>query len=72
MVKAQCMDHTRLTWNRSASFPFSQKGEREMRKAMAELDPEQRAALLYLADLGTAVFASALIVSLIKLVVDLA
>ena len=43
-----------------------------MRKAMAELDPEQRAALLYLADLGTAVFASALIVSLIKIVVDLA
>ncbi|HLZ01572.1 MAG TPA: hypothetical protein VKR55_05390 [Bradyrhizobium sp.] len=43
-----------------------------MRKALEELDPEQRAALLYLADLGTAVFGSALIVSLIRFVVDLA
>jgi hypothetical protein len=42
-----------------------------MRKAIAEMDPEQRAALLYVADLGTAVCASGLIVSLMKSVVDL-
>jgi len=41
-----------------------------MRKAIAELDAEERAALLYLADLGTATCASALIVSLLKLIVD--
>lgn len=42
-----------------------------MRKALAELDAEQREALLYLADLGTAVCSSGLIVSLIKAFVDL-
>jgi len=42
-----------------------------MRKAMAELDAEQREALLYLADLGTAICASGLIVSLMKAFVDL-
>lgn len=42
-----------------------------MRKAIAALDPEQRAALLYVADLGTAIFAAGLIVSLIRLAVDL-
>ena len=41
-----------------------------MRKAIAELDAEQRAALLYLADLGTAICAAGLVVSVIKLVVD--
>jgi hypothetical protein len=39
-----------------------------MRKAIAELDEEQRAALLQVADFGTAVCASALIVSLLRLV----
>jgi hypothetical protein len=38
-----------------------------MRKAIAELDEEQRAALLYVADLGTAICASALIASLLRL-----
>jgi hypothetical protein len=42
-----------------------------MRKAIAQLDAEQRAALLYLADLGTAVCASGLIVSLLKSLVDI-
>lgn len=41
-----------------------------MRKALAELDAEERAALLYLADLGTALCASGLVVSVIRLVVD--
>jgi hypothetical protein len=39
-----------------------------MRKAIAELDEEQRAALLQVADLGTAICASALIVSVLKLI----
>jgi hypothetical protein len=39
-----------------------------MRKALAELDEEQRATLLYVADLGTAVCASALIVSVLRLI----
>ena len=42
-----------------------------MRKAIAELDNEAREALLYLADLGTAICASGLIASLIKAFVDL-
>jgi hypothetical protein len=41
-----------------------------MRKAVDQLDAEERAALLYLADLGTAICSSALAVSLLKLVVD--
>ena len=39
-----------------------------MRKAIAELDEEQRATLLYVADFGTAVCASALIVSVLRLI----
>lgn len=39
-----------------------------MRKAIAALDTEQRAQLLYLADLGTAMFSSALAVSILKAV----
>jgi hypothetical protein len=42
-----------------------------MRKAIAELDADQRAALLYVADLGTALCASGLIVGLLKEAVDL-
>lgn len=42
-----------------------------MRKAIAELDPEQRRQLLYLADLGTSLFSSALVVCLLKSIVDL-
>jgi hypothetical protein len=42
-----------------------------MRKVIAELDAEQRAALLHLTDLGIAICASALIVSVLKLVGDL-
>jgi hypothetical protein len=41
-----------------------------MRKAIAELDPEQRAALLCLVDFGAAICASGLIVSLLKSSVD--
>jgi hypothetical protein len=43
----------------------------DMRKAIAELDPEQRKQLLYLADLGTSLFSSALVVCLLKTIVDL-
>jgi hypothetical protein len=43
----------------------------KMRKAIAELDAEQRAALLYVADLGTALCAAGLIVSLLKSAADL-
>jgi len=39
-----------------------------MRKAIAELDAEQRAALLYVADLGTAVCTSALVVSVLRFI----
>jgi hypothetical protein len=39
-----------------------------MRKAIAELDKEQRAALLYVADLGTAICASALIASVLRFI----
>ena len=42
-----------------------------MRKVIGELDPEQRAALLYVVDLGTAICAAGLIVSLMKSVVDI-
>jgi hypothetical protein len=42
-----------------------------MRKALAELDADQREALLHVVDLGTALCASGLIVSLLKSVVDL-
>jgi hypothetical protein len=42
-----------------------------MRKGTAELDAEQRAALLQVVDLATAICASALIVSVLKFVVDL-
>jgi hypothetical protein len=42
-----------------------------MRRVFAKLDAEQRAALLYVADLGTAICASGLIVSLLMLVGDL-
>lgn len=42
-----------------------------MRKAIAELDAEQRETLLYLADLGSALFSSALIVCILRVVGDL-
>jgi hypothetical protein len=38
-----------------------------MRKAIEELDEEQRDTLLYVADLGTALCASGLIVSVLRL-----
>jgi hypothetical protein len=50
---------------------FLSKKERAMRKVIAELDAEQRSALLYVADLGTAIFSAALIVGLLRLVGDL-
>jgi len=42
-----------------------------MRKAIAELDAEQKRQLLYLADLGASLFSSALVVCLSKAIVDL-
>src|SRR5262249_47833554 len=57
---------TRVTSTRSQT-----KRRREMRKGIAELDAEQRAALLQVVDLATAICASALIVSVLKFVVDL-
>ena len=42
-----------------------------MRKAIAQLDAEQKKQLLYLADLGSALFSSALAVCLFKAFVDL-
>ena len=42
-----------------------------MRKAISELDEEHRAVLLEVADFGTAVFASGLIVAFVQSVVDL-
>lgn len=41
-----------------------------MRKLLAQLDPEERKVLLYLADLSTTLFMSALATSLLKLVGD--
>jgi hypothetical protein len=41
-----------------------------MRKVISELSAEERDALLYLADLGTAVSCSALVVCLLKLFGD--
>jgi hypothetical protein len=61
----------RAQWNRMSRLPFWIKRERKMRKAIAELDAETREALLYLADLGTAVCAAGLITSLMKAFVDL-
>ena len=42
-----------------------------MRKAISNLDHEQRAVLLEVADFGTAVFSSGLIVAILMSVVDL-
>lgn len=42
-----------------------------MRKALSELDAEQKAQLLYVADLGTALCSSALAVSILMAMVDL-
>ena len=53
------------------SLVLDQKGEGKMRKAIAELNNEAREALLYLADLGTVICTSGLIVSVIKAFVDL-
>jgi len=50
------------------AFSVLRKRRRAMRKAM---DAEQRERMLYLADLGTAVFSSALIVCVLRVVGDL-
>lgn len=71
VVNARCIDIALS--NGTEAHPLrSQKRKRrgKMRKAIAELDAEERAALIYLADLGTAMCASGLIVSLLKLMVD--
>jgi hypothetical protein len=51
-----------------ASLSVVRKRSGTMRKAIAELDDEQRAALLQVADLGTAICASALIVSVSRFI----
>jgi len=50
---------------------LKKNGGMKMRRAIGELDPERRAALLYIVDLGTALCAAGLIVSLLKGAVDL-
>jgi hypothetical protein len=52
----------------TTAFSVLRKRRRAMRKAM---DAEQRERMLYLADLGTAVFSSALIVCVLRVVGDL-
>lgn len=42
-----------------------------MKRAIAELDAEQREALLYLADLGLAVSGATLVVGLVQMIIDL-
>jgi hypothetical protein len=42
-----------------------------MRKAIAQLDAEQKRQLLFLADLGTSLFSSALAVCMLRAFVDL-
>ena len=59
--------HQELT----TAFSVLRKRRRVMRKVIAQLDAEEREALLYLADLGTAVFTSALIVCSLRVVGDL-
>ncbi len=49
---------------------FRKKRERDMRKVLNDLDTEQREALLYVVDLGIALCASGLIVSMLRLVCD--
>ena len=48
-----------------------QKKEKDMRRALDNLDAEERALLLYVADLGTAMCSSALIVSILQFVINL-
>jgi hypothetical protein len=50
---------------------LKENGEEKMRKAIAELDAEQRAALLCVVDFGMAICTSGLIVGLVKSVVDI-
>jgi hypothetical protein len=70
VVNARCIDIARSNGTEVHPLRSQKKEEREMRKAIAELDAEERAALIYLADLGIAMCASGLIVSLLKLIVD--
>ena len=49
---------------------YPAKGEETMRKVFESLDEGQRSALLWLADLGIAVFSSAIIVLVLKSVID--
>ena len=45
--------------------------EGKMRKVLSELDAEQRAVLIYLADLGTALSIAGLVTSAVRFVVNL-
>ena len=53
-----------------AALAVLNKKEGEMRKVLAELDAEQRAALLCVVDFAIAICASGLVVGLIRLIVD--
>jgi hypothetical protein len=55
----------------TTAFSVLRKRRRAMHKAIAKLDAEQRETMLYLTDLGTAIFASALIVCVLRVVGDL-
>lgn len=58
-------------WTSSMMRIWSRPWSRKMRKALDELEEEGRNALLYLADLGTAVCMSGLVVSVLKFIGDL-
>ena len=60
-----------LERNSGRTPPLFKKGRGIMRKVVELLDDEQREALLELADLGTAVFSSGLVVALMKGIVGL-
>jgi hypothetical protein len=56
--------------NKQPSSLLSSKGEGTMRKVFESLDEDQRSALLWLTDLGIAVFGSAIIVLVLKIAID--
>ncbi len=70
-VTAQLQQDDDGLWMFSTTKNSSRPWRGKMRKALAELNEDERHALLYVADLGTAACLSGLIVSIIKLVGDL-
>jgi hypothetical protein len=57
--------------NRRETWPRRSERNWTMRKATAQPDPKQRNAVLYLADLGTAILSAALAVNLLRAIVNL-